>query len=129
MKQNKLQDSSLRRRHGFTLIELIVVIAILAILAAIAVPTFVGTMDKAKKNTHNANVMSLRSAAAIALAENGNPSENVTWKSTGSTGDARFNVSKYIDTWPTYPLGTGDYTVTISTGGVIAVTPDKVPVS
>ncbi|MDD2534437.1 MAG: prepilin-type N-terminal cleavage/methylation domain-containing protein, partial [Eubacteriales bacterium] len=34
----KLQNPSLRKRKGFTLIELIVVIAILAILAAIAIP-------------------------------------------------------------------------------------------
>ncbi len=40
MKNNK-------KKKGFTLIELIVVIAILAILAAVAVPNFIGIMDKA----------------------------------------------------------------------------------
>jgi len=36
-----------KKRKGFTLIELIVVIAILAILAAVAVPNFIGLIDKA----------------------------------------------------------------------------------
>lgn len=59
-----------KNRKGFTLIELIVVIAILAILAAIAIPAFSGSLNNAKKQTHNANVRSIQSAVNLYLVEN-----------------------------------------------------------
>jgi type IV pilus assembly protein PilA len=148
MKNTKLQNPSLRKRKGFTLIELIVVIAILAILAAIAVPTFIGTLDKAKMSTHNANVMSLRSAAAVALADAGGaPTNNVTWSATydataktftitsklgntDTTAAGKFHAPNYIDQWPTQPFastpGSNIYSVVIAqTTGAITVTPAK----
>jgi len=70
MKNSKLQNPSLRKRKGFTLIELIVVIAILAILAAIAIPTFIGTLAKANERTLKANQRIIASAVSLYLAEN-----------------------------------------------------------
>lgn len=124
MKNTKLQNSSLRKRKGFTLIELIVVIAILAILAAIAIPTFLGTLDRAKDNTDAANKTALQSAAQVALAENGYPEAEVTWSSTddGAAYDALFDRDKYVAVWPKDPYNNGDdYTVTISDAGVVGV--------
>lgn len=130
MKNTKLQNPSLRKRKGFTLIELIVVIAILAILAAIAVPIFLGTIDRARTATNDANLKTLRSAASVAIAENGIdsiPTAGVEW--TGADGTLvptdPYDVNKYITDWPTNPWGTTDartYTVTIGTDGVIDVT-------
>jgi len=65
------QDSSLRRRKGFTLIELIVVIAILAILAAIAIPAFSGTLAKAKTRADESTVQVIRAAVRLCQAETG----------------------------------------------------------
>jgi type IV pilus assembly protein PilA len=115
-----------RSRKGFTLIELIVVIAILAILAAIAIPAFTGQLNRAKNNSHNANVAVLKSAAQIALAENGNPTSDVNWTglATGTGNSGAFLASKYIDTWPANPISGGAaYSVSITTAGVVAVTP------
>ena len=42
-------------KKGFTLVELIVVVAIIAILAAIAVPNFMGLIDKAEETVDEAN--------------------------------------------------------------------------
>lgn len=39
-------------KHGFTLVEIIVVLAILAILAAIAIPTYTAYIDKAKEQRY-----------------------------------------------------------------------------
>lgn len=121
MKNTKLQNPSLRKRKGFTLIELIVVIAILAILAAIAIPTFLGQVNKAKYRTHNANVMTLRSSAAVAVAQNGAPAGgDIVWSATTS-GTGEWAAASFIDTWPENPLPTGNaqagaYTVTIQDG-------------
>gem|GEM_PF-1705696 len=130
MKNTKLQNPSLRKRKGFTLIELIVVIAILAILAAIAIPTFLGQVNKAKYRTHNANVMTLRSSAAVAVAQNGAPGEEVEWSDTDSGAD-EWLASGFIDTWPENPLPAtnaqaGDYVVTINADGSIDLNVAKV---
>ena len=90
----KLQNSSLRKRKGFTLIELIVVIAILAILAAIAIPTFLGTLDRANDRTVLANQRIIASAVSLFLAENGalpandgNLTQYITGGIAGMQGD------------------------------------------
>ena len=69
MKNTKLQNPSLRKRKGFTLIELIVVIAILAILAAIAVPAFLGALTRARTNADYASARVLVSSYNVAMAE------------------------------------------------------------
>lgn len=48
-----------KNRKGFTLIELIVVVAILAILAAVAVPSFIGLQNQAKKGVDIANASAI----------------------------------------------------------------------
>lgn len=51
----------MKRKRGFTLIELIVVILILAILAALIVPKLVGRTDDAKVATAKSNIAQLHS--------------------------------------------------------------------
>lgn len=100
----------MKRQKGFTLVELIVVIAILGILAALAVPKFVSTLGNARQKTHEANVRTLKSAAALYLADGEKGSDDtVTW--TGS--------NDYVDDFPT------GYTVTITwSTGEISVNSD-----
>lgn len=48
-----------RHRHGFTLIELMIVVAIIGILAAIAIPNFVRFQARARQSEANTNLKSL----------------------------------------------------------------------
>ncbi len=54
-------------KKGFTLAELLIVIAIIAVLIAIAIPTFAGALENAKRQTDHAN---MRNAYAMAQVAN-----------------------------------------------------------
>lgn len=52
----------MKRKHGFTLIELIVVMAILAILMAIGAGSFTSSMKKGRDSTRKANLRAITNA-------------------------------------------------------------------
>lgn len=83
------------KKHGFTLIELIVVIAIIAVLAAILVPSLMGYIKKSKRTADISSAKAIYDSVMATLVDdedaydsfsaNNSDTHNVTVKSGGST--------------------------------------------
>ncbi|MBS3969923.1 MAG: prepilin-type N-terminal cleavage/methylation domain-containing protein [Clostridia bacterium] len=113
-----------KNQKGFTLVELMVVVVIIGVLVAIAIPVYNSTQDNARKNAHNANVRTIESAATMYIIDN--PSTPLTIPATPG-GATPAEMAPYLQAWPTNPTGAGDYSLTITAGGVITVLPAKQP--
>jgi len=61
----------MRRRYGFTLVELLVVMAIISILLTIAAPRYLGNVDKAKEAVLRQNLSLTRDALEKFKADTG----------------------------------------------------------
>ena len=62
---------SIRRKDGFTLIELMVVVVIIGILAAIAIPKYQDVTESAKYAACRSNLRNIASAVNLYLFDNG----------------------------------------------------------
>ena len=58
------------KKHGFTLIELVIVVAILGILASIAIPRFLDAQATARGSKIVADMRTLESAFSLYLMDN-----------------------------------------------------------
>src|SRR5262245_29227591 len=63
--------SNLKRREGFTLIELMIVVAIIGILAAIAIPNFIKFQLRSKAGESKVNLAGMRTAQESYFADAG----------------------------------------------------------
>lgn len=65
----KKKNELMKKKKGFTLVELIIVIAIIAILAAIAIPKFGKIKDTSNKSSDVANAKNISMAVSKAIAD------------------------------------------------------------
>lgn len=101
--------TNVKKKKGFTLVELIVVLVILAILATLLVPALTGYIDKANKEKVVSEtrmvVMAVQTVASEAYGQIGagkdlsNTNTN-DWSSGANVADGKYMAE--IKNWPRY---------------------------
>jgi len=125
-------QKQMRKKKGFTLIELIVVIAIMGILAAIIIPKFSGFQDKARAT------QAIVDGKQVATAIDGIAAESLTpitvalanYPIDAAAVTAVTNMSKVTGTFVleadggfVYTTATGGFTSRRLTGDTAVITP------
>jgi general secretion pathway protein G len=106
-----------RSRHGFTLIEILIVVIILGILASIIIGLFGNSSKDAATGALKDNLRAIRSAIEVYNAQHGKYPGQATFESqmtlftnsagaTSATRTGTFQYGPYILTMPPLPIGT-----------------------
>ncbi|MEE8459898.1 MAG: prepilin-type N-terminal cleavage/methylation domain-containing protein, partial [Phycisphaerales bacterium] len=100
---------SRRVRHGFTLIEILIVVVILGILAAIVIPQFTDAAGEASRSNLQSQLQTIRSQ--IELYNVQNPAD--AYDAGTALGDfwSHLIENNYLQTLPKNPLQNGSTSV------------------
>lgn len=112
-----MSNKLIKKKKGFTLIELIIVMAILVILATAALPRLGGITVKAKKSADIANARTIVNAISILQAE-GKIDEGTF--ELGSNKEESKVIENYLQTIPK-TSSEGNFTAILNTDGKITV--------
>ena len=67
---SKIDGNICKKRHGFTLVELVVVVLLMGILAGVAAPKMFDIATSARENTARQNLAVIRSAIELYYSQN-----------------------------------------------------------
>lgn len=110
----------LKKKGGFTLVELIVVLVILAILAAILVPTLLGYINKAQEEKNYSTAQTVRVAAqAVYDDEVGHATGTTTVDTTVDSEDKTASGQSVTDLAGVDTSKVTSYTFTVDDKGQI----------
>ncbi|MGL4666107.1 prepilin-type N-terminal cleavage/methylation domain-containing protein [Clostridium butyricum] len=109
----KKKNELMKKKKGFTLVELIIVIAIIAVLAAVAIPKFTATKNSANRAADEANAKIIATAVASALTD------DVTLSTGDLSADDKTAIQKYIDGGSLPKCKTGTWAISNTANGTI----------
>lgn len=89
------------KKHGFTIVELLIVIVVIAILAAIAIVSYVGIQERARDSQRLQDVQAITKALELYYADHGRYPES-------ACGAACPTPKKINSSWATTSDGTWD---------------------
>ena len=94
---NKLRDAKKRKKkNGFTLVELLIVVIILGVLTSVALPSLLGTRNKADKNASFSSTLGMAQECANALLVGSTPPAYVTNELVTVTGTCANTASNTV---------------------------------
>lgn len=100
-----------RARHGFTIIEVIVIVVILGVIAAVIGPRLIGRIGQSKQAVAKANASSLATQIKLFAADFGMPEPGagitILWEKPGSIDETAWrgkgpyvnNQQELLDPW------------------------------
>ena len=96
------EDTMLRSKKGFTLIELMIVVAIIGILAAIAIPNFLKFQARSKQSEAKTNLKAVFTAETAYFGENNTYGtfSVVNWEPIGSKQIYQYEIGTETITLP-----------------------------
>ncbi|MFA5478995.1 MAG: prepilin-type N-terminal cleavage/methylation domain-containing protein [Candidatus Muiribacteriota bacterium] len=86
----------IRKKRGFTLIELMIVIAIIGILGGMALPRFARAREQAKQKTCWGNSRNIESAVEMWNMENRDPGKQIKGSNTKISDAQQKDLSDYL---------------------------------
>ena len=115
-------------KKGFTLAELLIVVAIIAVLVAIAIPVFTTQLEKSREATDLANIRSAYASLVTQFLEDGKANsidvpvqqKQANWQN--NAGYIEVMVQGSVIQSAITAETSGNYTVAITTEGVISIT-------